>query len=156
MTRINHLVANIVAMAGLLSGAAIVHNIFKPDLVWLTLPIGYLVLRNSPSSVANSFSRPRNWNLVVISHEMCECRPSHLRYQLVQCRRFRNPMPKLHRLLPPRHRAAATFATRFPDHLQKVCISPPPGSALCMTAQALPPSSRRLHVESPRYQYVPH
>lgn len=31
--RVSYLAANAVALAGLLSGAALVHNIFKPDLV---------------------------------------------------------------------------------------------------------------------------
>jgi hypothetical protein len=70
MTRINYLVAYIVSMAGLMSGAAIVHSIYKPDLVWLTLlPIAYLFLRNSPIQLANSSSRIRNRNLVVLFHE---------------------------------------------------------------------------------------
>jgi Domain of unknown function (DUF4516) len=33
MARVNYLVGNLVALAGLLSGATVVHNIYKPDLV---------------------------------------------------------------------------------------------------------------------------
>ena len=36
MTKINYVAANFVALAGLLSGAAIVHNVYRPD---LTIPL---------------------------------------------------------------------------------------------------------------------
>ena len=33
MCKINYVTGNVVALAGLLTGAAIVHNVYKPDLV---------------------------------------------------------------------------------------------------------------------------
>ena len=37
MTKVNILLANVVALSGLLGGAALVHNVYKPDLVRIEL-----------------------------------------------------------------------------------------------------------------------